>query len=110
MKKQLCHYSDIAESHSKGFTVEGTSCIAVKKEGTLFVYRNECPHLSIPLEHMPDQFLDSQQAYIICSNHGALFEIQTGLCISGPCVNSSLKSIPFEIQNNCVHIDTDHLT
>ena len=43
------------------------------------------PSSGIELNWMPDQFLESGGDLIICSTHGALFKIDDGLCISGPC-------------------------
>lgn len=101
----LCHYSDIDESSSKGFSIKGYQLFVVKRDGALFIYHNHCPHLGINLEFMPHQFLDSEKQYILCSNHGAEFQIEDGLCISGPCVNSALTPIPFEIKESKVYVD-----
>lgn len=56
-------------------------------------YLNRCPHLGIELNWMPDQFLESGGDLIICSTHGALFKIDDGLCISGPCQGQALTSL-----------------
>jgi nitrite reductase/ring-hydroxylating ferredoxin subunit len=51
---------------------------------------------------MPDQFLDYDKRYIQCTSHGAVFEIKTGFCVSGPCQNQSLESIPCSVENGSV--------
>ena len=93
----LCHINDLAENQSKGFTVDEQLIFAVKKYGNIHIYKNSCPHLGIQLEMMPDQFLDATRSLIMCSMHGALFRIEDGYCISGPCLDRSLQSIPFDI-------------
>ncbi len=103
--KQLCHYSDIEESSAKGFNIEGTPLFVVKKEGAVYVYQNLCPHLSIPLEYAPNQFLDSEERFIICSNHGALFNIENGACVSGPCVDDALTPIQHTVKDNCIYVN-----
>ena len=60
--------------------------------------------LQNPLNLMPNKFLSHNDNYIICSTHGALFEIETGLCISGPCINKNLAQIPATIKNNALFI------
>lgn len=74
----------IVEGEAKEFTVEEGTIFAVRHDGVLYTYINWCPHLGIPLNFMPDQFLDSEAQFIECVNHGALFDIETGVCISGP--------------------------
>ena len=45
-----------------------------------------------------------EKKYIICSTHGALFKIEDGYCISGPCQSSSLEAVPVTIKNGDVLI------
>lgn len=101
----LCHFDDIEEDSSKGFQLsEDHLVFAVKKDGCLQVYRNSCPHLGVPLEMQEDVFLDLDKAFIQCSTHGALFEIESGLCVVGPCKGASLQVEAFELKNGEVHI------
>ncbi|GGY38825.1 MFS transporter [Bacterioplanes sanyensis] len=93
-EQALCHSSAIAEGQSKGFEVDGTAIFVVHKHGQFYAYRNQCPHLGIELEWLPDQFLDSEGALIQCATHGALFLIDSGDCIAGPCQGQSLTSVP----------------
>ena len=69
----------------------------VRKHGKLFGYINRCPHTGAPLDWNPDQFLDADGAYILCATHGALFEIDSGLCVYGPCINQRLEPLPLEV-------------
>jgi len=95
MEALLCAFNDIAESEAQSFTVENTSIFAVKHGNQMYIYENSCPHLGISLEFQPNQFLDIEKRFIQCSNHNALFEIESGLCLSGPCQGKSLRKIPF---------------
>lgn len=96
----LCHIDEIAESRSKGFTLpDGSSVFAVKKDGQIYVYRNSCPHLGIELEWQEDEFLDSEHALIQCSTHGALFIIENGECVAGPCMGQSLTPIDHHVND-----------
>ena len=91
---RLCEASDVAEGQSKGFQSGGAQLLAVRKEGTLYVYVNHCPHRGIALEWLPDQFLDSSGSLIQCARHGALFLIESGECVAGPCAGASLQAVP----------------
>ncbi len=99
--KTLCHINDIPEGSAKGFSIEDDMTLfAVKKDGELFIYKNSCPHLGIELEWVEDQFLDSEGALIQCSTHGALFIIENGECVAGPCQGDALTAIAFTIDSN----------
>ncbi|HCJ29681.1 MAG TPA: MFS transporter [Pseudomonas sp.] len=92
---RLCAASDIAEGQSKGLEVEGQRLLAIRKDGTLHVYENSCPHRGVPLEWLADQFLDSSGSLIQCATHGALFLIDSGECVAGPCAGQTLRALPY---------------
>ncbi|MFT5719996.1 MAG: nitrite reductase/ring-hydroxylating ferredoxin subunit [Motiliproteus sp.] len=94
---QLCHIDAIPEGQSKGLLWGQQTLIAVKRQGQLYLYRNRCPHRGIPLEWLPDQFLDLERQFIQCSTHGALFTLESGLCIQGPCQGLSLEPIDYTL-------------
>jgi nitrite reductase/ring-hydroxylating ferredoxin subunit len=69
------------------------------------IYVNACPHLGVPLDWAPDRFLSSDGKHIVCSMHGALFEIETGLCLQGPCAGDHLEVVPFTVQDGEILVD-----
>ena len=102
---RLCQVDDIQEGTSKGFTLpDKKSVFAVKRDGEIFIYQNSCPHLGVELEWLEDQFLDNEGVLIQCSTHGALFVIETGDCVSGPCVGKALQPVPFHIKEGTIFI------
>lgn len=66
--------------------------IALRRGGRLYVYQNLCPHQHVALS---EPLLDAQGAHIYCHRHGALFEVDTGECIFGPCQGQSLTGVAF---------------
>ncbi len=100
----LCHTNDIADESSKGFSVGEESFFAVKKDGQIYVYQNRCPHLGVELNWLEDQFLDSEGALIHCTTHGALFLIEDGECVAGPCLGEKLTPAPFTVENGEIHL------
>ncbi len=88
---------DIPEDGSKGFNHDNEKLFAVKKKGKVFVYKNSCPHVGIALDWEDDKFLDSSKSMIQCANHGALFVIENGNCVSGPCTGRKLTAVAFDI-------------
>lgn len=94
----LCRLDELADPGSKGFTVstaegEDLSGFVVRKGDQVYAYRNSCPHTGAPLEWQPDQFLDMADSFIQCSLHGALFTIEEGRCLRGPCVGDHLQPL-----------------
>ena len=98
----LCKLSDIPEGSGKGFeleTVEGTTeYFVVRKGNKVYAYENSCPHTSAPLDWIKDRFIDKDSGHILCATHGALFRIENGLCMVGPCVGDSLNPINVKVE------------
>lgn len=89
----LCKYTELEEGQARGFAIDddsATNVFAVKKGGEVYLYKNKCPHRGIGLNWLPDQFLDADKTLIQCASHGALFTIETGECVAGPCAGSAL--------------------
>lgn len=95
----LCHISELSDPGSAGFAVEVNGervlILVVRRGDDVFAYINSCPHLGVPLDMEPGRFLNIERRYILCSTHGALFRLDSGLCVAGPCRDKSLK--PFDI-------------
>ena len=72
-------------------------------EGRHFAYVNRCPHTGITLDWVNNQFFSSDQRYLMCATHGAVFEPPTGECIWGPCVGLSLQSVPVEVEEGRIY-------
>ena len=68
----------------------------------IYAYVNQCPHTGVNLNWSPDVFLSADQQYIQCAMHGALFRMEDGFCVRGPCVNQSLQPLPVVVENGQV--------
>jgi nitrite reductase/ring-hydroxylating ferredoxin subunit len=92
--KLVCQSNHISEGQSRGFAVGELRLLAVRKQGRVYLYENRCPHRGVPLEWIPDQFLDHSGSLLQCSTHGALFLIDNGECVAGPCTGQALRGLP----------------
>lgn len=101
----LCRIDEIEEGSARGFDVDGKMIFAVRKDDRIHVYYDYCPHLGTPLEWQEDRFLDPDGALIQCSTHGALFLIENGFCIAGPCKGKSLRRLSHATGGGCLLID-----
>ena len=110
---QLCTLNDVPDGGSNGFvldTDDGRCGLMVIRRGNGIVcYTNSCPHIGTPLDMQPGKFLDRAKAHILCTTHGALFNIDDGLCIAGPCVDDHLTPIATEVRDGAVFVDKQTL-
>lgn len=108
MTTPLCRLDDLADPGSAGFAVERDGerqlLLVVRRGGEVFGYRNNCPHLGAPLDWQPGRFLDAERRHILCANHGALFRIEDGLCLSGPCAGKMLAAVPLAIADGKIFL------
>ena len=47
-----------------------------------------------------DLFNVGNDGKLLCANHGAKFDPESGICIKGPCKKKFLTNFPFVIENN----------
>lgn len=105
--KLLCLSEALLEGHSRGFEYANTRLLAVRREGRVYIYLNRCPHRGIGLEWQPDQFLDPSASLIQCATHGALFLIESGECVAGPCAGQFLSAIDCREDSQGIWIDLE---
>jgi nitrite reductase/ring-hydroxylating ferredoxin subunit len=103
---EICNLDDIEPGASIGVTVEidGNSkmLIVVRQAEYVYAYINSCPHIGTPLDLQPGKFLSHDKKNIMCSTHGALFEINTGHCTFGPCKDDHLEVLPVRLEKGAV--------
>lgn len=71
----------------------------VRRGDAVHGYVDRCPHAGVPLAQRLDDYLSPSGDLIACSWHGALFRIEDGLCVGGPCVGQHLTPWPVAAQN-----------
>lgn len=105
----LCRLDDIPDGGSAGFTApvdgEMARLLAVRKSSNVYLYINSCPHIHAPLDFTPGQFLNVEKTLIMCSTHGALFRIEDGHCVQGPCVGNHLTKVACTVRKDQVWMD-----
>ena len=107
---QLCAIDRLAEGASAAFTLGDSEwaleIMLVRHQGRFHAYANRCPHTGGPLDWVPGRFLDLQGRWIQCATHDALFRIEDGFCVHGPCVGQSLVPVPVRTEAGAVWVET----
>lgn len=110
---RLCRLEEIEDGEGKSLELQdagGRRELVVLRDGAaVHGYLNTCPHLGVPLEMVPDRFMNAAGTHVICRTHGALFEPATGYCISGPCAGQSLTPIGVVVDSEDWVVLTDRL-
>ena len=68
----------------------------VRRGEAVFGYVDRCPHAGLPLAQELDRYLTPDGDLIMCSWHGAVFTVEEGTCVGGPCVGARLSPWPVE--------------
>lgn len=88
----------------KGWDVEALVVNSTGEVG-LRVYINRCPHLPLTLDIGTGSFYTKEGNELLCSNHGARFTPESGLCTWGPCEGHALIPIPFSLSEDSTHLE-----
>ena len=95
---RLCLLDDIPAGSARGFVLQMKAGrfhgFVVRRGGEVRGYVDRCPHAGLPLAQKLDDYLTPTGDLIACSWHGALFDIDTGACVGGPCVGQALRPWP----------------
>ncbi|MGH8458760.1 MAG: Rieske (2Fe-2S) protein, partial [Nevskiales bacterium] len=110
--RRLCALGELASPGSARFELEAQPhsngiCVIRQGErqgGRIYGYLNRCPHTGGPLDWVPGRFLSAEGDLIQCSTHGALFRIEDGFCVWGPCAGASLTPVPLKRQGDDIYL------
>jgi nitrite reductase/ring-hydroxylating ferredoxin subunit len=83
------------------------TALLVRDGEAVYAYLNRCPHAGRPLNIGTGTFTTADGTLLQCHAHGALFEKNSGLCIAGPCVDESLRSLPVHVVHGEVRLAAD---
>jgi nitrite reductase/ring-hydroxylating ferredoxin subunit len=89
--------ASVADGEAKGFGTGdrgGPKVILIRRGGVLRAYLDACPHYGgTPMAWRTNAYLSGDGAHLCCHSHNALFDIETGNCILGPCLGQSLTAV-----------------
>lgn len=74
----------------------------VRHGHTVRGYADRCPHAGLPLAQKLDDYLTPAGDRILCSWHGALFDLDNGECVGGPCPGQRLTPWPVAVKDGAI--------
>ena len=74
----------------------------VRRGQAVWGYVDRCPHAGVPLAQRLDDYLTGDGGLIACSWHGALFRVEDGACVGGPCVGQALTPWPVRVVDGTI--------
>jgi nitrite reductase/ring-hydroxylating ferredoxin subunit len=81
--------------------------VLLDASGTPRAYLNRCQHLPIPLDAGTGELLTEDGEHILCSTHGALYRLEDGYCLRGPCDGRWLEPLAIRIEHGVVYLIED---
>lgn len=103
----ICSADSIERSNAKAFSLFRINEAGESRPFPIMVIRthtdnyigyvNSCPHQGIWLNFGEGNFFTRDRAFLKCGRHGSVFEIDSGLCIDGPCKDRSLEPIALAV-------------
>jgi len=103
---RLAALEDIPDGAARNFVLQMKAGrfhgFVVRRGDQVFGYRDRCPHMGLPLAQELDRYLTSGGELILCSWHGALFDIESGHCVGGPCAGAGLGVWPVTIVDGVI--------
>jgi nitrite reductase/ring-hydroxylating ferredoxin subunit len=96
----------IADGAARGFVLEIAARrfhgFVVRSAEAVHGFVDRCPHMGVPLAHQLDDYMAPYAGLIACGWHGALFRVEGGLCVAGPCKGARLLEWPVEVVNGLI--------
>ena len=93
----------IADGGARGFVLQiGARYFhgfVVRRGAAVHGFVDRCPHMGVPLARELDQYLSPLSDHIACGWHGALFRVEDGHCVGGPCAGSALIAWPVIVRD-----------
>jgi len=75
--------------------------------GSFHAIKNVCPHAGRRLDWAPGKFLVTKDGLLVCAVHGATFELESGVCVAGPCRGEVLRAVAIEVRERKVWLSGD---
>ena len=102
----LCSIDDIENNTAKELSFRSGNDLydifIQNHDGNIYAYVNVCPHAGTPLNMEEGRFMEKSGKYLMCHTHGALFQLDDGLCVAGPCNGAKLQAVAVKVEKGLI--------
>ena len=99
----ICLLKDVPDKKALSFKIPGKKhdpgIIVVRRGNKAHAFLNNCPHANLPLDLFEGRVIARDGYHLLCANHAALFDPETGKCVAGPCAGEKLIMKVIKIEN-----------
>ena len=110
----VCRSLELAEGSVRtaqlGHDDDGLPIMALlvrDQSGAIIAYRNLCRHLPVPLDGGTGELLSEDGAHLVCGTHGAIYRLQDGYCVDGPCEGLALQRLFVREENGDLYVSDE---
>jgi len=100
----LCALGDIPDPGTSSVAIGEVSILVVRRGAWVAAYMNACPHQYLPLDYRASDVLSGDGSKIICSNHDAIFDVETGEGLGGHGRGCQLDAVPVKVRGGRVSV------
>lgn len=110
---KIAGVSELKNGNSKKFLVKRsdreTEAFLIRKNDEHFAYLNLCRHWTVGMDFDDNDFFSEDKEWLVCKNHGAIYNPTTGYCDSGPCGGASLYRVPLVQKGEFIYAVLDQI-
>ena len=113
-ERRIAAVDDVSAETTYLFTVRETEtgdereAVLVRNDGEIHGWLNYCQHFT-HIKIDKGSGAEMRDGELICTNHGAYFEADSGFCNFGPCEGAYLPSVEISVEDGGVHlVDGDY--
>lgn len=110
-ERRIAPVEEVPDDSTLLFTVraddgEEREAILVRRGDEVAAWLNYCQHLThIKIDKGSGAPMRGDE--LVCANHGAMFDADSGLCTYGPCEGAYLNALDVSVADGAVHLDDD---
>jgi len=106
---KIASLDELKNGESKKFKIKrpdrDTEAFLIKKDGKYFAYLNLCRHWTVGLDFDDNEFFSEDKNWLVCKNHGAIYNPESGICESGPCGGAALYGVPLVEKDGAIYAE-----
>jgi len=100
----LCALVDVPDGGSYSVNIGDFPVLLARRGEDVWAYVNACPHQFLPLDWRQEDVVTSDGNKLMCSNHEATFEIETGCGVGGFGQGCTLDPVPVRFEDGQILI------